>query len=204
MTEQLNTNDPRVQAFVAHVKAECKRKGIKVELRKSKNLTLAKGMRCSGYFDESNTRLVVAVNNPLSLGVFVHEFGHFTQWDEKIPIWDKACEAMYHIEEWLSGKEVKNIKKWIALARDLELDNEKRSVKLIKQFDLPIDIDLYIKRANAYVLFYNWMLITRKWSTPANSPYRNQLLLDTCSNKFNMKYDKLSAKLEKVFFIAEI
>jgi hypothetical protein len=204
MTEKLNLDNAKVKAFVSHVKAECKRKGIRVELRKSKNLNLGQGMRCSGYFDEGNSRLVVAANHPLSLGVLVHEFGHFTQWDERLPIWDKACHAIACIEEWLNGKEVKNIKKWLALSRDLELDNEKRAVKIIKEFNLPVDIDLYIKRANAYVLFYNWMLISRKWSKPTNSPYRNTLLLDACSNKFNMRYDKLSARLEKAFFDAGI
>jgi hypothetical protein len=57
----------------------------------------------------------------------------------------------------------------------------------------------YVKKANAYVQFYNWMLVTRKWSKPNNSPYKNKNLVAAMSNKFNMKYDSLSPKLEKIF-----
>ena len=149
---------PRIKAFIKHVKSECKRTGIRVELRNVKYLMLGQGMKCSGYFDEENRKLVVAMLNPVSVEVLVHEFGHFTQWDERIPIWKEAGFAMGHIEEWLNGKTKRNIEKWMALSRDLELDNEKRSVLLIKDFNVTIYLDIFSRSANAYVLFYNWML----------------------------------------------
>jgi hypothetical protein len=160
---------------------------------------LGQGMKCSGYFDEENRRLVVAMLNPVSVEVLVHEFGHFTQWDERIPIWKDAGFAMGHIEDWLNGKTKRNIEKWMALSRDLELDNEKRSVQLIKDFNLPIDIEKYTRSANAYVLFYNWMLTSRKWCKPGNTPYSNKAVVAACSPKFNMRYDQLSAKMRLAF-----
>jgi len=204
MSERLNLDNAKIRNFVDHVKTECKAMGIKVELRKSKTLNLGKGIRCAGYFDEEGMKLVVAVNHPLALGVLVHEYGHFTQWVENIPIWKKAGSSLNYVEAWLNGEEVKNIKKWIALSRDLELDNEKRTVKLIKEFGLPIDVDLYTKRANAYVLFYNWLLTSRRWSSPSNSPYRNSIILEACSTKFNMKYGELSARVRQAFVDAGI
>ena len=190
---------PRIQAFIKHVKTECKKAKIKVELRNVRYLMLGQGMKCSGYFDEANRKLVVAMNNPVSVQVLVHEFGHFTQWRERTQIWKDAEWAMMHIEEWLGGKTKRNIEKWISLSRDLELDNEKRSVKLIKDFKLPINTKKYTRSANAYVLFYNWMLTSRKWCKPGNTPYSNKTVLKACSSKFNMRYDDLSAKVRKAF-----
>lgn len=190
---------PRIQEFIKHVKTECKRAKIKVELRSVRYLMLGQGMKCSGYFDEANRKLVVAMNNPVAIQVLVHEFGHFTQWQEKTKIWKDAEWAMYHIEEWLGGKKKRNIKKWIGLSRDLELDNEKRTVQLIKEFKLPINTKKYTRSANAYVLFYNWMLISRRWCKPSNTPYSNKKVLGACSSKFNMRYDTLSANMRKVF-----
>ena len=94
---------------------------------------------------------------------------------------------------------MRNIKKWIGWARDLELDNEKRSVKLIKKFNLNVNIDSYIKRANAYVQFYNYLMISRKWCATTNIPYKNNRLLKVMPAKFNMDYNKLSKKVLRVF-----
>lgn len=190
---------PKIQAFIKHIKTECKKAGIKVELRQVRYLLLGQGMKCSGFFDEANKKLVVAMLNPVSVEVLVHEFGHFTQWREKTQIWKDAEWAMMHIEEWLGGKTKRNIEKWISLSRDLELDNEKRTVKLIKDFKLPINTKKYTRSANAYVLFYNWMLTSRKWCKPGNTPYSNKTVLKACSPKFNMRYDDLSAKVRKAF-----
>lgn len=199
MTVANKLEHPKWKAFIKHVKTECKRAGIKVELRNVQYLRLGQGMKCSGYFDEENRKLVVAMLNPVADGVLVHEFGHFTQWDEKIPIWKKAGWAMGHIEEWLGGANKRNIEKWMAVSRDLELDNEKRSVRLIKEWGLPINTESYTRCANAYVLFYNWMLTSRRWCKPGNTPYSNKRVLNACSPKFNMRYDQLSKRMRQAF-----
>ena len=113
--------------------------------------------------------------------------------------WEEGCEGIGHLEDWLAGKRKKNIKQHIDKSRDLELDNEKRSVKLIKQWNLPIDIKDYIKRANAYVQFYNWMYYSRKWSKPGNSPYRNQAIYDAMPDTFRMNYKQMAKKYQKLF-----
>lgn len=199
MSIPTRVDHPKIKAFIKYIRKECRLAGIRVELRQVKYLMLGQGMKCSGYFDEENRRLVVAMLNDNSVEVLVHEFGHFTQWQEKAPIWKEASWAMGHIEEWLGGKPKRNIEKWIGLSRDLELDNEKRSVQLIKDFDLPINTKKYTRSANAYVLFYNWMLTSRKWCKPGNTPYSNKTVLRACSPKFNMRYDQLSTKMRRVF-----
>jgi hypothetical protein len=70
---------------------------------------------------------------------------------------------------------------------------------MIKRFNLPIDIDIYIKKANAYVQYYNYLPISRKWCNPKNTPYKNERLVEAMSTKFNMDYSKLTNKLLKIF-----
>jgi hypothetical protein len=43
------------------------------------------------------------------------------------------------------------------------------------------------------------MYYTRRWSTPKNSPYKNEKVLGVMSTKFNMNYNKMSKKVFKVF-----
>ena len=83
----------------------------------------------------------------------------------------------------------------------MELDNEKRSVQIIKDFKLEkiVNPSLYIRQANAYLLFYFWMLRTRKWYNPKKTPYTNPVILAGCSPKFNMKYTDLSNRMLKIF-----
>lgn len=191
-------------AFIKHVKTTCKIYGIKCSLRKSKYVILDGNVKCSGWFDETSKELVVAINRTDWIEILVHEYSHLTQWVEQIPIWKEAEKSLVKVWEWLDMKERKNINKHIGVARDLELDNEKRSVKVIKEFKLNVDLDNYIRKANAYVQFYNWIMITRKWSIPTNSPYKNERLKAAMSTKFNMRYNKLSARLEKIFREEEI
>jgi hypothetical protein len=99
----------------------------------------------------------------------------------------------------LNGKEVPNIEKALAKTRDMELDNEKRSVKLIKKWDLPIDVKVYTKKANAYVQFYNYMYLTRRWCNPSNSPARNPKVWKKMPASFRMNYEVMEEKYIKIF-----
>ena len=65
--------------FIAYVKQECKRLGIKCMLRPTKSIKLGTTSRCSGYFDSENKELVVAMKQKGSLSILVHEYCHLTQ-----------------------------------------------------------------------------------------------------------------------------
>lgn len=201
----MNKNDLK---FIEHVKSECQRLGVFCDLRPSKYVKLSGNIACSGWFDSENLRLVVAMKRPDALSILVHEYAHITQWQDskigKFDLWDASTPSLIKVDEWLTNKPVKDIQKHLGICRDLELDNEKRSVKLIKQFKLSIDIPFYIKRANAYVLFYNWMFYTRRWSKPSNSPYSNPVVLEAMSTRFNMNYKKMSKKAYDAFLASKI
>lgn len=190
--------------FIDFVKKECRKYKVKCVLKKTKYIKIRKDMLVSGYFDEEVPELVCSMLREDSIGILAHEYCHLTQWVENIPIWKKAGVSIPIINDWLQGEKVKNIRKHLAVCRDLELDNEKRAVKIIKQFELPIDIDNYIRKANAYVLSYNYIYSTRRWFKPKNSPYSNQTLINSMSNKFNMNYNKLSKRVEKIFISENI
>ena len=189
----------RIKYFIAFVKAECRKEGVKCDLRNTSYVKISNSKKASGYFDENVPTLVCSMGRKDSIEILVHEYCHLTQWRERIPLWVEAEISMNLIDEWLSGKEVKNIKKHIEISRDLELDNEKRAVNTIKEFNLPINLDNYIRKANSYVHFYNYMLISRRWATPTKSPYTNKRLLESMSTKFNMNYKKLPKRIEKIF-----
>ena len=197
---------PNDLAFIDFLKQECKRVGIKCILKNVKSVKLSEGSnaRCSGYFDSENKELVVSMKRPDSLAILVHEYCHLTQWEEQIPLWKKADVSLTKIDEWLCGKEIRNIKKHLAIARDLELDNEKRSVKMIRKWKLSINIKDYIQKANSYIHFYNYIYYTRKWSKPRNTPYTNKQIQAIMSDRFNMRYDVLPEKIHNAFVAAKI
>jgi len=194
----------KAKEFIKYIKQECKKYNIKCDLRRTKYVRLSGKMTCSGYFDDCNMELVCSMNRPDSLEILVHEFGHITQWIDKIDLWKKADISIPKVDSWLMGENVSDIKKHLEVTRDLELDNEKRAVKIIKKFDLDIDIDQYIKKANAYIFFYTRLLATRKWCSPTNNPYNNKRLVKQMPAHFRMNYNKLPKKIEQVFIEEQI
>lgn len=189
----------REKRFVKYVKKQCKLNGIKCDLRNTKYVKLSGNIKCSGYFDEQDKRLVVAMNRLDWLQILAHEYSHLTQWVDNCDEWVKGCEGLPYVDEWLSGQKVPNIKRYLAYARDLELDNEKRTLAVIKKWNFDMDLDDYVRKANAYVMFYNYIYHTRKWSSPENSPYSNWNIISKMSNKFNMRYKNMSERLFKLF-----
>jgi hypothetical protein len=99
----------------------------------------------------------------------------------------------------LEGKKVRNLSHYLGLCRDLELDNEIRSVSLINKFKLPIDKKQYIKKANTYIYFYNWMMISKRWCKSNNSPYNNKRLMDVMPSHFKNDYTVLPGHIEQIF-----
>jgi len=185
--------------FVKFVKSECKKYGIKCDLRRGAYVKLSGNIKCSGFFDSDNKRLVVGMKNELAFDILVHEFCHLTQWAEQCEPWVNVGDSLNIVDEWLSGKDVDDIELHMGRARDMELDNEKRSVKMLKKFGFDDMVENYTRRANAYIQFYNYMLFSRRWSSPGNSPYKNERIIEAMSPKFNMKYGSLTPKLKKIF-----
>jgi hypothetical protein len=190
--------------FADFVKKECNSANVKFDLRKSKSIRDGK-FTCAGWFtSDKPAELVVAMNRADALEILVHEYAHMTQWMDGILIWYSAGDSILYVSRWLENRSVADIDYHIGMVRDMELDNEMRSVDIIKAWNLPIDIDKYIQKANAYLMFYNWLRVSRRWSRPAKSPYTSKAIVESMSTKFDMNYEKFPPELQELFQLESI
>lgn len=187
--------------LIKKIKADCKAAGVKVSLRNVGYVIMSGQIKCAGYFDSLGRELVVALNHSHGLETIVHEFCHFLQWDEQCEAWVNNCDSIEMVDLWISGEDIPDIDTHISNVRNLELDNEIRSVNLIKNFGLQSEInpERYTQKANAYIQFYNWLKISRQWPEPKNAPYTNERIINAMSTKFDMDYEKLDPTIEKLF-----
>jgi hypothetical protein len=181
--------------------------GGKVSFENKKEIKFSPVASCSGYFecDEKIPSLVCAINKDW-LGIYVHEYCHFQQWAEKTRFYDKRTRIYYSggvVEEWLMGEKhpLSMVRKAVKDMQECELDCERRAVKLIKEYELPIDVDLYIQKANAYLMFYNYVFIRRKWDVKKqkNKHGYSRKILNKMPKNFMRRYDIISMELMCVF-----
>lgn len=184
--------------FIQFVKKECKYYGVKTRFRNTHFVFVGKD-KFDGYFDDGNKELVWAKNADNSLENLVHEYCHITQWAEKAEPWINAHSnnSLSMMCLFFEGNHIDP--DHFDFIRDLELDNEKRAVALIKKLNIPIDTAAYTKRANAYIMIYNWWKLCGKLTVPKHKPKSNKRLLDAMPDKFSLDYTKLSSKLERIF-----
>jgi hypothetical protein len=199
---RLTKND---KEFIKFVKSECKRLGVKTHIKDVKYVKLSPTIKCSGYFDDADTKygaiLACSMGKPDGLEILVHEYCHLTQWQDGLPLWKKAGRALPVIDEWLAGKykRPETLNRAFEIAIQLERDNEMRSVRMINEWGLNIDIENYIKKANSYLMFYNWLRKTRKWCNPNNTPYSNKRIVAAMPANFKLDYSKLPKKFETIY-----
>jgi len=177
-----------VNSFLEFVKNECKE--YNVTLRLSKTKRVRSGGYVSGYFSESDLVIAVAMKSDEWLSTLVHEFCHMRQWKEDSEFWinseiDDGTDAWDIMESHLRGEKVSqsHINQAYKIIIACERDCDMRAVKMMKKFNLPIDIKNYIKQANAYHYFYHCVRDTGKWygKVPV---YCNKKVLDLCPDNF--------------------
>lgn len=189
----------RVEQFLKHETDVAKKHNIEVYWSTGSFLRCDSVESC-GYFCESPARLAVATGTPMSawLPIFVHESCHMDQWLEKVPFWSVAERANNMMDKWLKGKDYpeEKIYNFLQDIIFLEEDCERRAVQKIKDWNLPIDIEKYIKGANLYLFFYLDLMRTRSWS---KGPYKNNKLQKAVSSKFYKSYKKIPKNVDQVF-----
>ena len=112
------------------------------------------------------------------------------QWLENAKSWKlvERLDSHSKVSDWLDGKDVSKIDKHLSAIRDLELDCEKRTVKLMKKWKLSVNTRLYVREANAYIQLYNWMKEYRHWPNSAWS----RKLLNKFPSTFRMDYTEIT------------
>jgi len=196
-----------IRKFINHVKRECEKVNVKFIMADSEFLVVEYRTRVNGYFDEDNLALVCAVKKSRNewLPLLVHEFGHFGQHKDQRKVWKNSMlrgnDTSEKIFAWIKGQSFspKNIKKYVRLTRNVELDCERRAARLIKKFRLPINIARYIQGANAYIYFHNYVLLRRVWYKVGKEPYTIPEIVDAMPTTLYNHYDRLPQKYVKLY-----
>lgn len=196
----------KVKVFIEDLKIYTKENNIKLILSPEKGVQFSEGgILCNGYFDDITSTLACALGKDVSqwLVILLHESCHMDQWVEKVPEWTENV-GMDNIEKWLNGDDsvnMNNIDNEIRTSIIVEVDCEKRTVEKIKKYGLDsiINIDEYIQKSNAYVLFYLWMRKNRKWYTIGKEPYNIPDVVSVMPKTFDIDYTILDPKIEKKY-----
>lgn len=145
---------------------------------------------CGGEFAEpSGNRpgvLRLACNRKDWLRIYVHEYSHFLQYINKAPEWAPAEGSYQRFFTWLEKERgSKLLMKDVYVIQKVESLCDRRAVKLIKKWKLPIDIDKYIQGSNAYIYFYMEVVARRSWGAPRKKfPYNVPEVLNKMPCKF--------------------
>ena len=196
----------KIKVFIDDLKIYTKENNIKLILSPEKGVQFSEGgILCNGYFDDITSTLACALGKDVSqwLVILLHESCHMDQWVEKVPEWTENV-GMDNIEKWLNGDDsvnMNNIDNEIRTSIIVEVDCEKRTVEKIKKYGLDsiINIDEYIQKSNAYVLFYLWMRKNRKWYTIGKEPYNIPDVVSVMPKTFDIDYTILDPKIEKKY-----
>jgi hypothetical protein len=146
---------------------------LQIPMVLSKDSTIDyKGLSCAGYFDDDPLGFAVACGGSYRswFPTFVHETCHMQQWLDGLPIWTRRIDGTPPsdlFDAWITGrKDLPNDIKdqMIDALVDIELDCERRSAERIKTYDLPIKLDSYIRKSNAYIWSYRYMANSREWN----------------------------------------
>lgn len=194
-----------VADFLENVAKRAKDNGVIFKLEPERSVLYpTTNTPVNGYFDDSPPTLSVAIGQPFDnwFSIFVHESCHMDQFFENTDVWKNSFvpgtvfDTTDIIQLWVDGLiELNNtqLKDYIRRAREVELDCEKRTVEKIKEFNLPIDVDGYVRHANSYIWFYTMLGKTRKWYKIGNEPYNTPAILAKMPNHFNNDYEIVPA-----------
>lgn len=200
----LDSIPENISTFIRSELTKCQAHGIPINMPRTK-VVYSKGMRCAGFFEDDPLEFSVAIGKALRswLPTFVHESCHMDQWIERIEPWTRRIdgkEPMKMFDQWLQGNlelDADALHQVITTLVDIESDCERRSVEKIKQNGLPIKLDTYIRKSNAYIWSYRIMQETRNWDHSGAYDYR--AVWGKMKPEFYDDYTKLPKDIRKCF-----
>lgn len=188
--------------FIAFVGRQCDTYGISLMLVPNDHVTIG-DTKCNGFFDDERKMLAVATGKDEDTwhATLVHEYGHMTQWMDQCDEWkalyiDDRITVEYLIDLWLAHKielTSQQLDDYISRSRGVEVDCEHRSVALIEDHGLTLDVTDYCKKANAYMYFWTAIKQFREWYIIGREPYTLKAVVDAMPDKLktNAEYDDI-------------
>lgn len=186
----IDTLPDKVRNEIIRYKDLCIANDIKLILSKDRRVELSSGEYCNGYFCDQEREFAVSCGQPYHdwLIIFLHESSHMDQWLEQIPEWlilNKGYDDL-PFKEMTDEQQISHTTRY----RDIELDCERRTAQKIVELDIDIGITVeeYIQKCNAYVWFYNIVLLTGKWYTIGKEPYNVEEIWRAMPTHFDNDY----------------
>lgn len=157
----MDAKDPIVRRFFRHARNICDGYGVDI-VSANRRYLIVNGKKANGYFEpphhrDARGKIVYArkMRYPRTLYVRLHEFGHFEQWAEQTYLWKQEEYLSRRVEEVRERGVPVPTRDLIALSfaeRALEIDCERRVLRLIGEWGLPIDPRDYKRHANKHIL----------------------------------------------------
>lgn len=175
----------QVKNLIAMVTDHCIKNKIKLNLDfNSSHIDMA-GSMVNGYFSDEidgdyESILAVGCGKDSSLWapILLHEYCHSCQWVENKFWFQKASESIGEFFEWVDGVAEGSVdpEPLMKISLQVESDCEARVIKLINElgFANEITTDTYAQRANSYITFYKYILLTKKWYKAGKEPYNQE------------------------------
>lgn len=194
---------PNHLAFISHVKQECRLNGMRLLL--SKKSILREGIHTYGGFFDEEKIAVSSGSESWVIRTLAHEYSHLQQWIEDDPSYFKTklrggIDSITIMNKWIEGHEYKKstINRALSLNRDCELNCERRTIDVIKEFGLQLDINKYCQSANSYILCYNFVKKVRTWDFKG-SIYSKEIVDEMPTDLYTLNYNRLPRYYEALF-----
>ena len=204
---KLVTYNKNIDRFIKDLQRRCKKYNVTFLMSGLDYVQYGDG-KSNGYFDPEDKEMAISIGKPVEqwIDTLVHESCHFDQWVQNCKTWkdmmNEKVDACTQLFEWLENDRKLSKEKALKMAyimRDLELDNERRTIEKIKKYKLPINTKEYCQKAGAYITFYNYIGKHKKWYKIGKEPYNNKKIRSLMPTNLRGKYDVLSPKLEKLY-----
>jgi len=180
---------------------ECKSSGVSFYRGKGSYLRYGGGVRVNGFFESGdNPKLAVATKAPNWVLILAHELSHLRQWWEKCKEWVEY-EALPEEAVAEVGKvHSETAEKSCYITMLMERDCEKRAYTLLQSLGYPEEgLKEYIKKANAYTIFYKYLYESKKWYVIGREPYNIESVWGEFPDTFDIDIEETYSRLKNLY-----